>query len=245
MPVRIGVIAVGGRGMRFGRDDTQKCLISIEGKPILEYALQALAIANLKLIFLLTGFLHEQVNSYLTSNLGLVNDCVVASVFGGVEGEAPALGRLRPFIEEDFIYAGGDVILTPGTITGLIAEAEAKKDCLALMTVSREIHMAPNHPRVEIDDDNTIRSIALCDSKREAMPNGLTGAGLYYFRPAAFEYLAKIKPHRSVSELVRLSQGDHRVVVAHITNNPWFALHTQDDLLGWGTSEMRRKLVNQ
>lgn len=59
MPVRVGVIAVGGQGMRFGRNDIQKCLVSIEGKPILEYVLQAFAGTNLKLIFLLTGFLQD------------------------------------------------------------------------------------------------------------------------------------------------------------------------------------------
>lgn len=116
MPVRVGVIAVGGQGMHFGRNDIQKCLVSIEGKPILEYVLQTFAGANLKLIFLLTGFLQDQVNSYLTGSLGLINDCVVTSLFGGIEGEAPVISRLRPFLEEDFLYAGGDVIPTPETV---------------------------------------------------------------------------------------------------------------------------------
>lgn len=243
MPVKVGVIAVGGQGIRFGRNDIQKCLVSIEGKPILECVLQAFAGANLKLIFLLTGFLQDQVNSYLTGSLGLTNACVVASVFGGIEGEAPAISRLWPFLDEDFLYAGGDVIPTPETVTDLIMEAEAGQNCTALMTVSRAIHSAPSHPRVKVDENNAIRSIALCDSEREALPNGPTDTGLYYFRPKAFEYLAKVEPNRPMSEFVRYALRDHQTVLAYQTDNPWFALHTQDDLLGWGASEMRRELV--
>jgi NDP-sugar pyrophosphorylase family protein len=229
--------------MRFGRNDIQKCLVSIEGKPILEYVLQAFAGANLRLIFLLTGFLQDQVNSYLTSSFGLTNDCVVTSLFGGIEGEAVAISRLRPFLDEDFIYAGGDVIQTPETVTDLIEMSETKRNFVATMTVSNAIHSAPSHPRVKVGVDNAIQSIALCDSEREALPHGPTDAGLYYFRPKALEYLAKVEPNRPMSEFVRYALRDSQAVLTYPTDNPWFALHTQDDLLEWGASEMRRRLA--
>lgn len=239
MSIKIGVIAVGGRGTRFERSDIQKCLVEIEGKPILEYTVEAFVQVGVRIIFFLTGFLYEQINTYLGSRAE-ESTCALASIYGGTEGEIPAILRLRHFITEDFLYSGGDCILPTTSIKQLIRETSQHKTSIAGMLASPSIEIAPAHPLIALTGKSKfIKEIYW--SEVSGAPN-LVGMGMHYFRPEVFKVLSKVGPTRHVSEFIKHASRDKKNVSVSITKNPWFCLHTPDDLLMWQNSAMRKFL---
>ncbi len=234
MPVRIGAIAVGGKGSRFGHSYLQKCLVPIEGKPILEYTIDAFVDCGIKIIFFLTGFLHEQISTYLTQRYGTEAKFVPAIVFGGTTGIAPALFTLRHFVDEDFMFACGDSILKHNAFSQLLQQAQKLPDSLAVMLISRNIEAAPTHAFVRIDTStSTVRTVRLTKPARRPSAQDLVDTGTYYFRPAAFDFLGKVKPNQQLANFIRPLKRTGQTVSAVVIGEPWFCLHAPDDLQRW------------
>jgi NDP-sugar pyrophosphorylase family protein len=64
--VKIGVLAVGGKGTRYGKEaeSIQKVLLPLDGKPVIDYAIEAMMESGVRVIYLLTGYKHEEVNAH-------------------------------------------------------------------------------------------------------------------------------------------------------------------------------------
>ncbi len=242
MSVRIGVMAVGGGGTRFGRYDIQKCLMPVEGKPILEYTIDTFVTLKIKLIFLLTEFLHEQVNAYLASRVSANDNYVLASVPSSKDGEVPSICKLAGFLSEDFIYAGGDVIFPIETVQHLIQQADKLKDAVAIMSTSAQTEIAPTHPAVATADGNYIQEVSLFEADRQVRATNLVSTGMYYFHPQCFQFLKQVKPQRPMGEFMTYALGAGSKIGVSATDNPWFCLHTQEDLQSWHLSAMRHHL---
>jgi NDP-sugar pyrophosphorylase family protein len=241
MTVKIGAISVGGRGVRFQRNDIQKCLIPIEGKPILEYTVEAFSQVGIRTIFLLTGFLREQVDAYAAER-NRKSDCMIVSVFGGIKGQIPALLKLRRFVHEDFLYAGGDCVFPVDTIRKLIRSAAQHGESVAVMSATRNIDFVESHPRIELIGKSRL-------VKKIYEPGALgapkvAGKGIYFFRPAIFDLLSLVEPNSTspTVEFVKHAQSKGHSVAVSITNDPLFCLHTPDDLAAWQYSRMREFL---
>ena len=238
MAIRIALIAVGGKGSRMGRSDVQKCLIPIEGKPILEYAIDSLVTSGIKCIILLTGHLHAQVSAYLASRAPQ-GECVLGSVYGGTEGETQAICRLRPFLQEDFLYTVGDCIFPTETFAEVIAEGERHPASAAVMCVSARRGVAPTHSRVITSRSRRAQKVIPATTKSSAR---LITMGVYVFRPLAFDFLAKVPPHGHVSAFVphAIAAGQHTGV--SVVRGPWFCFHTEEDIGRWSSSPLKRFL---
>ena len=65
-----GIILAAGRGSRMGNltDDQPKCLTVIKGKPLIEHQIDALALAGIKDIAIVTGYKSEMLTKYGTSH---------------------------------------------------------------------------------------------------------------------------------------------------------------------------------
>lgn len=235
MSARIGVIACGGRGSRMRRTGIQKCLIPVGGKPILEYSIEALIGANIKTIFLLTGFLREQVDDYLARRWKGSRTCVLASVFGGTVGEVAALQKAQAALEEEFIYAGGDSIFTQATLQGLVETANQDKTSVAAIAVTEKTEVAPKHPGILISAvTGRVKSVVVAERRWKKARTALVGMGLYYFRPEIFLYLSKLRTRRPmIEESFRHVINDGKTVAAFISKDPWFCLHSETDLRSW------------
>lgn len=247
MSVRIGALSVGGAGARFGRPELQKRLTPVEGKPLVEYCIDAFASNGVKLIFLLTGHLHQQISDYLAerSSQGKDNNVMVAAVYGGLEGEIAALRRLRPFINEDFLYTEGDIIYPAQTVRSLIKKADRNQENSAVLALTPHVGIALKHPRLSVDrSSGRIMSVAVTDDEMRSTPKArYARMGLYYFRATAFALFEHVAPGRPPSDLIRYALANNVPLSASITKNPWFCLHTQQDLRKWSRSDMRRFLM--
>lgn len=246
MSVRIGVMGVGGKGTRFGRYDIQKCLMPVEGKPILEHTIDAFVACGVKLIFLLTEFLQEQVNAYLASRVYTEDNLVLATVYGSREGEVQSIHKLHGFLTEDFLYAGGDVIFPTETVQHLIQQAEKLQDAIAIMSVSSQIEIAPTHPAIAATADNSyMEEVSIFEADRRDKAVTLVSTGMYYFRPEVFPFLGQVRPYRPMGEFMQYAKRADKKIGVSVAENPWFCLHTQEDLQSWHLSAMRYHLMRQ
>lgn len=247
MSVRMGIISVGGAGARFGQPELQKCLTLVERKPLVEYCIDAFAANGVTLVFLLTGHLHHQVSDYLAERAGQGKDCniVVTTVYGGLEGVIAAIRKLRPFINEDFLYASGDIICPAGMVRSLIIKADKNQESPAALALSPHVGIAPKHPRLSVDrSGNRIVSIAVTDDEMQLNAKArYSWTGLCYFRATAFALFECVSPSCTPSDLIRYALSNNVPLLASITQNPWFCLHTQQDLRKWSGSDMRRFLM--
>jgi len=238
MPVRIGIIAIGGKGSRLGQSYIQKCLVPIEGKPLVEYTIDAFVDNGIKLIIFLTGFLHEQVSSYLIQRYGTNAKFVPATVFGGTTGLGPALSTLRHFINEDFIFAHGDFILKHRVFSNFIQEGERLSDSVAVMLVTKDTSIAPTPSFVRVESDNiTVRTIRLPTPRRRPGLSDLVDIGLCYFRPEVFQFLSMVKPDKHLASFIRPARRAGYKISAITTAEPCFFLHTQEDIEKWETAK--------
>ncbi|MEK7507747.1 MAG: NDP-sugar synthase [Patescibacteria group bacterium] len=237
MNTRIAVIGVGGKGMRLGKFDVQKCLIPIEGKPIVEYVIEGLHACGIKLIILLSGFRHDQVAAYLSGFT--LEGSTLALVYGGVEGENPAISRLEPFLNEEFIYLGGDCIFPSSAIQKLIAFAEDRPDDVAIVAVAPHIEMAPTHPFFMVAGER-IEEVVLSTNPLAAP---FTAMGMYYIRPKAFRFLKMVEPGKLGSGFLEKAIEAGEAASVCFIGTPWFCIHTPEDLERWDTSEMRKLLL--
>lgn len=239
--VKIGVISVGGRGVRFRRGGVQKCLVPIDGKPILEYTVETFLQVGIRTIFLLTDFLHGQVNAYAAGR-NRRSDCVITNVFGGIRGQIPALLKLRRLIHEDFLYTGGDCIFPADTVRKLIRSADGHRESIAVMSATRTVDFVQTHPRIElVRGSRLVKKIYKPDAP--GAPK-LIGRGIYYFRPTIFDLLSHVKPNPTspTAEFVEYARSRGYTVAVSITDDPLFCLHIPDDLTAWQNSRMKKLL---
>lgn len=234
MNARVAAIGVGGKGIRLGRNDIQKSFFPLDGKPIVEYVIDSFESAGMKLIVLLSGFLHEQVAAYLANTS--MRACTLALVYGGTDGEDPAICRLEPFLQEDFVYAGSDCIFPPSAIRQLVDCAEANKSDVAVVAVTPRVEIAPTHARFLIEGDK-VRAI-VSPSDPHSAP--FVTMGMYYIRPKAFAHLAKIGRGRPASAFISEAIGAGETVSVCAIEDEWFCIHVPEDVERWNASPVRK-----
>lgn len=243
MCIRIGVIAVGGKGSRLGNDYTQKCLVPLENKPVIEYTIEAFVDIGVKIIFFLTGFLHEQISSYLIQKYSTSLHFVPACVFGGVIGIAPALSTLHPFVNEPFIFAHGDSVIDKGIFHQLLENRIELSNYLAVVLVSQDVGVAPSHVCFQVrKHDFKIDSIKLAKPGRNLCLGDKVDTGVYLFNHQVFKYLRMIGPDCQLAEFMEPAIADGKNIYAIETKCPWYCLHTKEDARNWHKSSMRKYL---
>lgn len=240
MAVTVGIIAVGGKGSRLGASEVQKCLIPVGGRPIVEYVIDDFVANGISLVILLTGFLHEQIDSYLADRAEK-RDCLVASVYGGIEGEAAAIYRLRYWLKQDFLYAGGDVVFDANITSQLIRDSKEYSKSVAIMSVNSFPSVASTHPAVAVVPGSSIvTSVFQTKADRDPASN-LVSTGMYYFRRRAFRFLGKVLPNRPMGEFISFALAANAEITVSVTDQPWFCLHTQEDLTNWPNSPLSKR----
>ncbi len=235
--VRIGVIAAGGKGIRFKHPEIQKCLIRVEGKPILEYTIDAFLQIGIEEIIVLSGFHREQVQEYVVRK---AKECNVAEYFGGEEGQISAILKLQHVISEDFIYAGGDCIFPKEYLEGLIQTAATHPRTVSVMLASTIRDFAATHPQIVLFPGTcTVKEV---HGLKFDLENAPTGMGIYYFRPPIFSFLSQVdrNPAYPTSEFLPYAQKAGETILASVGDYPWFCIHTPEDLAVWQKSAMYR-----
>lgn len=183
--MKYGVILAGGHGTRLRPLTyiTNKHLIAVYNKPMVEYPLQTLISAGMKDILIVSG--GENIGSFAEylkdgANYGVKLTYKVQTEAGGI---AQALSLAEDFAQgEDILVILGDNIFAPLKID----PPEPGNACLWL----KEVEKPERFGVAEIKDGKLVG----IEEKPTKPKTSLAVTGLYYYPPEVFDFIKTLKP---------------------------------------------------
>jgi UDP-N-acetylglucosamine diphosphorylase/glucosamine-1-phosphate N-acetyltransferase len=173
------VILAAGEGQRL-RPFTvtrPKTMISISGKPILHYVIEALSRNGIREIIIVVGYRKEQVFDYIGNG----------EKFGvGIEyitqekqlGTADALLKARGAVDGEFLVLYGDNLIEAGTIAGFV-------NISPNAVLVKKVENTARYGVVDIGN-NTVRGIV---EKPQEAASGIVNTGIYAFTREIFDFI--------------------------------------------------------
>ncbi|MGW0769161.1 glucose-1-phosphate thymidylyltransferase [Streptomyces sp. NPDC002676] len=225
------LVLAGGTGSRL-RPFTHtraKQLLPIANRPVVHYALQAIADAGIEDVGMVVGTHADDIRRAVGdgSDFGLR---VTYLRQHRPLGLAHAVLIARDFLaDDDFLLYLGDNYLEDG-VTGFVRRAAARRDTARLLLTPVPDPTA--FGVAEVDDEGRVRRL---EEKPERPRSDLALVGVYAFTPAVHEAVRAIQPSaRGELEITHALQWmiDHGLGVrAETTTGPWRDTGSVDDLL--------------
>lgn len=185
------VILAGGRGIRLAPliKNTPKSLVKIGEKPIIERQILLLKEYGIKEIWILLGYLGDQIREYL-QNGKKWNVKIHYRQENKPLGTAGALKVLEGKIREDFLVLSGDVMLNFDVKRFI--NWHKKKRGIASIVVHPNDHPFDSD-LVEIDDKEQITALLNRPHPKRIIFRNLSIASVYIFSPKIFKYIPENK----------------------------------------------------
>lgn len=164
-----------------------KCLVPINGKPILEYWLDYLSNLGIDEFLVNTSYLHEQVNKYINNSnykdqVTLVYEKKLLNTGGTL------LENKDFFDEEPFILVHADNLCVCDFKAFLDAHKNRPKKC----TITMMLFHSDNPSScgiVELDDNNVVKEF---HEKVKNPPSDLANGAVYICEPSIFSFLESL-----------------------------------------------------
>jgi len=165
-----------------------KHLLPVGGRPLLYHILFALKAARIREVFLVVGYLREQITAAIGngSELGLKITYIEQRKAAGT-GDAILVAR-DYLEEEDFLTVYGDLHLDPSVIIKVLKACQKKKSTLAVVKVDRP----EDYGIVRLGKEGRVEDLVE-KPRKERAPTNLANAGIYVFTPHIFEDLLRVK----------------------------------------------------
>ena len=99
------IIPAAGRGTRLRpmTDNYPKCLIEVGGRPLLHYLLMNLKMLNVDKIFIITGYRHVMIETYIGNNSELPDVILIQNDLHDTTNNIVSLWMSREFWKEGFL----------------------------------------------------------------------------------------------------------------------------------------------
>ena len=227
-----GVLLAGGYGTRLRplTNITNKHLLPIYNKPMIEYALENLHNANVKdICVILGGSKPEEVAKYLGDGFRY-GVRLTYQWQGEPRGIAHAVACAEDFVgNENFVVYLGDNIFTSGIGEFVDEFLEDESDARVLVT---EVENPQSYGVIEFKDGEIL---GLEEKPKNPKSNSIV-TGVFCFKPSAFEIARTIKP--SWRNEYEITDVIHEMVVStnylvkySIMKGKWYDCGTFDDIL--------------
>ena len=212
-----------GTRLRPITDSTPKCLLPIDGRPLLDIWLDALVRAGVTEVLLNAHHLADQVEAHVAARIGA--PAVRLVIEPELLGSAGTLRANRDFVvDEDMFLAVNADNLTDFDLSVLI---DVHRSCGAVATLS--LFRAPDPTQVGVVEVNA--DLVVGFEEKPAHPRGdLANAGMYAFAPAVIEEITGPDPRDIGFDLLPKLIGRARAVAL---NGSYF--------IDIGTSEALRR----
>jgi NDP-sugar pyrophosphorylase family protein len=211
------------------KDGIQKCLLPINGKPILYYVVEALRRQGIEKIYLLANHLSQQIIDFVESNYkGVFTKVDVEVIKVKSLGTADALLNLKKEISEPFIYTNGDIAFPPSLIEKLYENHTS--EYFATMAFS-SILLASTHPYCDIDRNNGTKKMLGFEFPTKETPHtfNLCSMETMILSPDIFNYLPFVDGHMVVKAVDYAWRDGQRVNIIEC-NNDWVHLEVDGDI---------------
>jgi len=191
----IAVILAGGRGSRLGNltHYTPKPLIKIGNKSIIEHQILLLGQYGIRKIWILSGYLGEQVRDFLGTGkkFGLTIEHLIENEPLGTAG---ALKQLEEKTKGDILVLSADIMLDI-ELKKLIYFHRKHKNALATIVVHPSDHPFDSD-LVQTDKEGLVTAFVLRKNKihpKNILFKNLTNTGIFIFSPSIFKYIKNNK----------------------------------------------------
>jgi len=210
------VIAVGGMGTRLAKvsKNIPKALVKVGNKPIIEHQIILLAKYGIKDIYLLLGYLGDQIKTYL----GDGKKWGVCLHYHHEEiplGRTGALAAIRYELKEDFLFLSGDIMID-FDIKKFINWHKQKKDSITSMIVHPSDHPFDSD-LIEMDSNNAVTSLLVKPHAADLHFQNLGIASVFIFSPGVFKYIPKDRKSDFEKDVLSLILKDGKRVYAYKT----------------------------
>jgi len=220
------VILAAGEGQRLRpfTVNRPKVMLGIAGRPVLQYAVEALAASGVRDIILVVGYRKEQVIDAMGSGEQFgVNLAYVTQE--QQLGTAHALAQARPMVKGDFLVLPGDNLIEPDTIAHFAAVAP---DAVLVKRVDD-----PQRYGVVTVERGVVKKVV---EKPEETRSNLVSTGIYAFNRDIFEF---IEPDLDLPDVLnRAIQSGCRIKAVETDGTwldaiyPWDILNLNAAVLG-------------
>jgi glucose-1-phosphate thymidylyltransferase len=187
--LRTAVVLAAGKGTRLLHltKHIPKPLLPVAGRPIINYTLDFLQKLNIRKIFIVVGYRHQQIQEYLNKT----------RFRGSIEylfqeqqlGIADAINLAKEIVKKDFVVYLGDNLFLDLPSNDIL---EHHSNCQANATLLLEENRTPKETGVVlIGEDNRIFRI---EEKPSVAFSNIITTGVYIFNPVIFRAIKDIKP---------------------------------------------------
>lgn len=225
------IILAGGRGLRMGEltRNKQKCLLPIDGEPILAHIFYSLLIAFGSVdIKLSVNFKQEQVKKFANKfhSKKLTTTCIPHPRNSQTLG---AYKAVREHIKGPFVGMPGDVITRPAVYANALETFE-KKTSEATLTFSPNLKEVDTHAVGKIQDGLVIELIKLSPNQIPDFQY-LRDMNIYASDQNFFRLINNYpNKERSLSKSLARALADRHIFSANHTESPWIHIAYPDDL---------------
>lgn len=188
----VGAIIAGGRGSRFNPISLTipKALLSICNNPIIIHQIEYLKELGIKDIFVVVGYLKEQIMNYLGdgSQFGVKIKYVVQEK---PEGSGHAVGLLEDYIDTNFVLFLGDISIKIKRLFRHgrnIYRANRQNLTLLACKIEEDLNRVRQNFAIILDENHRVVEVI---EKPEHPSTNLKGCGVYLFTPDIFKAIRK------------------------------------------------------
>jgi mannose-1-phosphate guanylyltransferase len=180
------VVLAGGIGERLRplTESRPKPLITIAGRPCIDYVIRSLVKAGFQEIVVTTGYMSD----HLIKRIGDGIDYSASILYSFEEnpvGTAGAVKKVADFLDETFVVASGDVLADVDMKE--LYEYHKKKGAAATMALT-EVKDPSQFGIVELDKDKRIVRF-LEKPKKDQIFSNLVNAGIYVLEPKVLDFI--------------------------------------------------------
>ncbi|MBN1822896.1 MAG: NTP transferase domain-containing protein [Endomicrobiales bacterium] len=234
------IVLAGGKGIRIQScaEDLPKPMLTVGGRPILEYITALLKKSGIKELYMIVGYRQELIRDHFGDGgrFGVkieylenrkVNDKVKS-------GLSDAVLLVEDIIKEPFITILGDEIYAGTDHAGIVKAFENSPDCECMIGVMRV------GDREAIKKNYSVRleggmKVADLEEKPEAPFNDLLGCGTYLFRPSVFGYIKKTpvsakSGRKELADTMRMMVEGKKIVKAYDLGGKYVNINYPEDL---------------
>lgn len=231
------IILAAGQGTRllpFTRDHP-KCLVAVEGKPILDHQLDALRASGIDDVLIIGGYQIGRLEQHLSQMPAATRPGLLLNPFWKVANSIGSVWAARSQLDRPFLLMNGDTIVAPDLIAGALAAQQPGVGLVvekARLFAQDDMRVAVAGGRVravgkELGDEASHRSLGLILA---------SGAGPFAYRDALEHVIGgeggAQRFHHAVID--RLAAAD--AVHALVTASPlWIEIDRPEDIARWSS----------
>ena len=205
---------------------TYKCLLAVNGRPIIDYSLAALRKQGIKNITMVTGHQDEQVRQVLS---GLV-DRFVINPFYRITNNMASLWMASKAMQEDFLYLHSDLLYHPD----ILAMFLARPFSFASICVEEKDQFIGEEMKVGREGDQLILGKDIPDQLAMGEFIGIAGFKkdqFHFFFDIMTRILSNEGYNSYFAEAVAIASSTHQVEVVSFSGIPWIEVDTEEDLV--------------